>query len=129
MNTYGEVDVEIHAFLTSALVGDEWSASRPSRFTPWDRVTGTHYIGGWVGPRTGLDDVQKRKNLAPAETGTPTPPPSNPVASRCTDLNDATPILSLILCSMYVYIRKIYNAQHLWMRRETGTCLSQINFV
>jgi hypothetical protein len=34
MKTYGGVDVHIHIFLTSALVGGEWSASRPCRFTP-----------------------------------------------------------------------------------------------
>jgi hypothetical protein len=34
MKTYGGVDVQIHIFLTSALVGGEWSASRPGRFTP-----------------------------------------------------------------------------------------------
>jgi hypothetical protein len=34
MKTYGEVDVYIHIFLTSALVGGEWSASRPCRFIP-----------------------------------------------------------------------------------------------
>jgi hypothetical protein len=28
------VDVWLHAFLTSTLDGDEWSASRPGRFTP-----------------------------------------------------------------------------------------------
>jgi hypothetical protein len=44
----------IHIFLTSALVGGEWSASRPGRFTP-----GTHFIGGWVDPRAGLDDMEK----------------------------------------------------------------------
>jgi hypothetical protein len=32
MKAYGEVDVYIHIFLTSALVGGEWSASRPGRF-------------------------------------------------------------------------------------------------
>jgi hypothetical protein len=47
--------------LTSALVGGEWSTLRPSRFTPGDRAPGTHWIGGWVGPRAGLDDVKKRK--------------------------------------------------------------------
>jgi hypothetical protein len=31
---YGGVDVYIHVFLTSALVGGEWSASRPGRFNP-----------------------------------------------------------------------------------------------
>jgi hypothetical protein len=58
MEAYGGVDVETHVFLTSALVGDEWSASRPGRFTPGERAPGTHWIGGWVDPRAGLDDVE-----------------------------------------------------------------------
>jgi hypothetical protein len=37
--------------LTSALDGGEWSASRTGRFTPRERAPGTHWIGGWVGPR------------------------------------------------------------------------------
>jgi hypothetical protein len=43
--------------MTLALVGGEWSASRAGRFTPRERTLGTCWIGGWVGPRTGLDDV------------------------------------------------------------------------
>jgi hypothetical protein len=31
------------------------------RFTPGQRASGTHWIGGWVGPRASLDDVEKRK--------------------------------------------------------------------
>jgi len=31
------------------------AASRPGVFTPRKRVDGTHRIGGWVGPRAGLD--------------------------------------------------------------------------
>jgi hypothetical protein len=46
-------------FSTLALVGGEWSASRPRRFTPEERVPGTHWIGGWVDPRAGLDDMEK----------------------------------------------------------------------
>jgi hypothetical protein len=34
MKAYGGVDVYIYVFLTSALVGGEWSASRPGCFTP-----------------------------------------------------------------------------------------------
>jgi hypothetical protein len=34
MKAYGGVDVQIHIFFTSALVGGEWSASSPCRFTP-----------------------------------------------------------------------------------------------
>jgi hypothetical protein len=62
MKAYGGVDVWIHIFLTSALVGGEWSASRPGRFT---------FIGSWLGPRTSLDDVKKGKflNLPGLELG------------------------------------------------------------
>jgi hypothetical protein len=63
MKVYEGVDVKIPVFLTLALVGGEWSASRSSRFTPGDRYPSTHCIGGWMGPRTGLDDVEKRKFL------------------------------------------------------------------
>jgi hypothetical protein len=63
MKAYGGVHVEIHICLISALVGVKWSVSRPCRFTPWERAPGTHWIGGWVGPRAGLDDMEKRKFL------------------------------------------------------------------
>jgi hypothetical protein len=33
METYGGMDVQIHVFLTSVLIGEEWLASRPGRFT------------------------------------------------------------------------------------------------
>jgi hypothetical protein len=57
------MDVYIQIFVTSALAGGEWSASRPGRFIPGERVPGIHWIGGWVDTRTGLDDVEKRKFL------------------------------------------------------------------
>jgi hypothetical protein len=63
MKTYMGVDVQIHVFLTSALVGVEWSASRPGSFTPGERAPGTHWIGGCVDPRAGLDDLEKREFL------------------------------------------------------------------
>jgi hypothetical protein len=63
MKAYWGVEVWIHIFLTSALVGGEWSASRRGRFTPKERAPGTHWRGGWVGPRAGLDDVENRKFL------------------------------------------------------------------
>jgi hypothetical protein len=59
------VDVYIHIFLNLALVGNEWSASCPGRFTTGKRTSGTHWIGGWVCPRAGMDDVEKRKFLPP----------------------------------------------------------------
>jgi hypothetical protein len=60
------VELRLHAFLTSALDGGEWSASRPTcRFTPRERAPGTHWIGGWVGYRVGLDTVLMRKFPSP----------------------------------------------------------------
>jgi hypothetical protein len=55
------VDLWIHIFLTSALVGGEWSTSRPGRITPGERAPSTQWIGGWVDLRAGLDDLEKRK--------------------------------------------------------------------
>jgi hypothetical protein len=58
-------DYEIKAcgevFLTSALLGDELSASRPGRFTAGERVPVTHWIKSRVGRRAGLDYLDKRK--------------------------------------------------------------------
>jgi hypothetical protein len=59
MKAYGAVGVQSHIFLTLALVGGEWSASRPGRFAPGEKAPGTQWIGGWVGPRTGLDEMDK----------------------------------------------------------------------
>jgi hypothetical protein len=42
-------------YSASALDGGEWSGSCACRFTPRDGAPGTHWIGGWVGPRAGLD--------------------------------------------------------------------------
>jgi hypothetical protein len=58
MKAYGVWMYRSIFFLTSALVGGEWLASRPGRFTP-----GTHWVGGWVNPRAGLYDVKKEKFL------------------------------------------------------------------
>jgi hypothetical protein len=51
----------------------EWSASRFGRFTPEERAPGTHWIGGWVSLRVGLDPIVKRKNFIIAAVGNRTP--------------------------------------------------------
>jgi hypothetical protein len=63
MKTYGGVDVLIQIFFTSTLAGGEWSAFRPSRFTPGERAPHTHWIEALVDLRDGLDDVEKIKFL------------------------------------------------------------------
>jgi hypothetical protein len=46
----GEWKYNSTLYLTSALAGGEWSASRPGRFIPRETAPGFHWIGGWVGP-------------------------------------------------------------------------------
>jgi hypothetical protein len=42
MKTYGGVDIYTYVFLSLALIGGEWSGSRPARFTPGERAPGTN---------------------------------------------------------------------------------------
>jgi hypothetical protein len=56
------VDVQIHIFLTSTLVG-EWSASCTGRFIPGERVPCTHWIGGWVDPQSRSGRLGEKKFL------------------------------------------------------------------
>jgi hypothetical protein len=59
MKAYGGLNVKTHVFLTSDLVGDELSVSRPCHFNPRVRTPGTNWIRGWVGPRDCVDDIEE----------------------------------------------------------------------
>jgi hypothetical protein len=85
MKAYVGVDVQSHVFLNSALVGGEWSASQPCRFTPGGRS-----------PRYPLDRrlsvPQSRSGLrgdvghsCPLRDSNSDPSVVQPVASRYTD--------------------------------------------
>jgi hypothetical protein len=58
--------------LTLGLGGGEWSAACPSHFTP-----STHWRGGWVGPRAGLNMMVKRLSPYPGWELNPTHPTHN----------------------------------------------------
>jgi hypothetical protein len=66
--------IVLHAFLTSALDGGEWSCSRPGHFTTKERAPGTHWIGDWVGTGRGGDE----KNSQPSPG---LEPPDHPARS------------------------------------------------
>jgi hypothetical protein len=53
--------VEIHVFLTMALLGSEWSALRPCCFNPEEISLGTHWIRDW-GPGSGLFEHTHQNN-------------------------------------------------------------------
>jgi hypothetical protein len=71
--------------LTLALDGGEWSASRPSRFSPRERAPSTHLIGGWVGPRFVMDAVVRRKIPSPCQDSNPRTLIIQPIAECYTD--------------------------------------------
>jgi hypothetical protein len=52
---------------------------------PRERAPGTHFIGGWVDPRAGLDDMEKWKLLPLSGLELPPLLVVQPVASRYTD--------------------------------------------
>jgi hypothetical protein len=65
MKAYGRMEEWLHIFLTSALDGDECSASHPDNFTLGEKTHGTHWIGGWVGLRGSLNANVKEKKYLP----------------------------------------------------------------
>jgi hypothetical protein len=68
-----------------------WMVSfTPLPLYPRERALGTHFIGGWVDPRAGLDDMD------PTGTRTPAPLVVQPVASRYTDWAISAPHTSTI---------------------------------
>jgi len=60
---YGGVEVHLHAFLTAALVGGEWSASLFGRFNPEERAPGINWMGGSMDPTAGLETVEREESL------------------------------------------------------------------
>jgi hypothetical protein len=60
------VEVQFHAFLSLALDGGERLALCTGCFIPGEITSSTHWIGGLVGPRAGLEVVSKRKISVPA---------------------------------------------------------------
>jgi hypothetical protein len=68
----------IVAFLTSEVYGDEWSDSRPGRFTPRKRAPSTHSIGDWGVPEPFWTRWCREKFPPPAGNRTPEPRSSSP---------------------------------------------------
>jgi hypothetical protein len=99
MKKYGGVDVHTHVFLTSALVGDEWSPSRPGRFTPGVKDTvPLEYEARWA-PEP-VWTIWRSENSCPHRDTNSDLFVVHPVASRVTGC--AIPALIYIYTSTYI---------------------------
>jgi hypothetical protein len=101
MKAYVGDDVQIHIFLTSALIGAEWLASRSGRFILGERASGSHWIRRWVGPKIDLEDTERRENSCPYRDSHSDPSVFQLVASRYTDC--AIPASSLMYTKMIIF--------------------------
>jgi hypothetical protein len=82
MQTYWGIGDKLQAFFD---LGTRWGwvvSFTPRLFYPRERAPGTHWIGGWVGPRAGPDMVLKWKTPSPCRESDPNHPIVQPVDSR-----------------------------------------------
>jgi hypothetical protein len=65
MKTYGEVEVQLHHSSPRELDGE---LHGPAVLLTGKKAIGTHWTGGCVGPRAGLEAVENRKILLSQES-------------------------------------------------------------
>jgi hypothetical protein len=70
----GGEDLKVDVFSASSLDVGECSVSLPGCFAPRERALGTNWIGGWVGPRSCLEAVEKILDLTVTRTPTDNKP-------------------------------------------------------
>jgi hypothetical protein len=131
MKAYEGMYVEIHVFLTSALVGGEGSASRPGRFTPGERVPRVLWKEVWVGPKGGLGDTDKRKflnepglELQPLGDTLNISPPKMRIQAKNNIFCDITPFNPLEVNRRFGRTCRL----HLQRRRITQVCKNNFIF-
>jgi hypothetical protein len=73
------------------LVGCDWLASSLGCFPPWERASVNHWVGDGVGPKTCLEDVERRKSCSYRDSNCG-PSTVQPVATRYTDCAILAPI-------------------------------------
>jgi hypothetical protein len=81
MRRLGERTCISYSFLTSVLDGVSGERHTPAALYPQEKTPVTHWTGGWVGPRAGLDTDARGKILLPLP-GIEAGSPGHPVRGR-----------------------------------------------
>jgi hypothetical protein len=92
MKAYGGVDEQIQIFLTSALVGGEWSASRPHPLYPRKKCPWYPLDRRLDGPQRCSGRRGEVKILDPTGTQNSDPSVDQPIARRYTDCDIPAPL-------------------------------------
>jgi len=100
---YEGVEIQRHTFITAVLREGEWSASCPGRFTRGERDPDTQWIGGWGGPRVGLDAVAKKKILCPCQESNPVVQTINYEVYCSTKIRSLCQMVQIRVTDMLVY--------------------------
>jgi hypothetical protein len=93
MKAYGRVEVWLHSLLTSALDREAISFTLRPLYRRENSPQSTHWTGGWVDSREGLNAVEKRKIPAPSGSRTQI---VQLVASNYTDWAIPVPIIVIL---------------------------------
>jgi hypothetical protein len=114
-----------YSFLTSAVEGGKWSASRPGRaFSPRETAQDTHCTGGWVGPRASLDAETRGKMLCPCQ-GSNHDRPVHSQSLILTELPDSQNCSVLVVYVCFINPVSVVNA-HLNHRRRNFLSVRQV---
>jgi hypothetical protein len=81
---WGERRYSSYSFTTSALDGVNGQHHAPTALYPRERTPGTHWRGGWVGPRAGLDTEDRGKIICLCRGSNPDRPVVQPIVRHYT---------------------------------------------
>jgi len=81
------VELHLHSFLTSALIGGEWATQNLAHF-PLRKNPGTDGIGRWLGLGADVEVVEKKNISCP-----------------CRNSNPESPAMSLIIIKLSIWER------------------------
>jgi hypothetical protein len=107
----GERRHSSYSFTTLAVGGGEWLASHSG-----ERIPGTHWTGGWVGPRAGLDTQVREKFFCLCQVSNFNHLVVQSIARRCSDwatLVPSTIIVPIIFIKQLLTIMKSTFSKHM----------------